>query len=386
MAISDGPKRQNPKGCLVLFFGLFFLMGSAFFYFIGIRPALKILEARDWPEVECRILSSKVGSHSGSKGGTTYSIDIVYEYERHGETYRSEAWDFLGGSSSGYDGKAEVVARYPAGSTSRCYVNPREPSEAVLFRGAHAGLLFGLIPLVFVAVGAGGITFSLRKPRPKPIRAAEPRRPLEEAELASGAVVLKPETTRGCRLVGAILVCLFWNGIVSIFVVQFFQKPEGCMGLFLLPFVAVGLALVGLVVYTLLAMFNPVPVIRASGRSVPLGGMLELEWELQGAWQRLGSLKLTIEGREEATYRRGTKTTTEKHVFETIMVFESGPEGDLRGGRAIVPVPRDAMPSFQAPNNKIVWSLKVHGAIRRWPDVDEQFPLTILPAEGEAGA
>lgn len=389
MAISDGAKRKSPRGCLGFFFLLFFLMGAAGVYLVTIRPALKILEARDWPQVSCKVLKAKVGHHSGSKGGTTYSVDITYEYEWRGETYVSESWDFLGGSSSGREGKEHVVARYPVGRSSVCYVNPRRPAEAVLFRGFHSGLLFGLIPGVFMAIGAVGLGMALfwkpsarpRVPFPAPASAGAAR-----PDDPPGAAVLKPSTTRGCRLTGAILVCLFWNGILSIFVVQFFSKPEGCMGVFLLPFVAVGLALFALVGYTFLALFNPVPVIRASARSIPLGGLLELDWELQGNPSRLESLKITIEGREEATYRRGTTTSTDKHVFERITVFEAGPEGDFRGGRVMVPIPRDTMPSFSAPNNKICWALHVRGAIPRWPDVDEEFALTILPAEGKGEA
>jgi len=326
------------------------------------------------------ILSSEVGHHRGSKGEATYSVDIVYEYEWHSEKYRGDAWDFQGGSSSGQEGKEEVVARHPPGSKARCYVNPRRPSEAVLFRGVHGGYLLGLIPLIFVVIGVGGLYFLWRAPRrPKASISLAPTAPGPDDP--PGAVILKPATTRGCRVALAIAVCLFWNGILSIFVVQFLSKPEGCTGVFLLPFVAVGLVLVGLVGYTFLALFNPVPVIRASSRSIPLGGMLELDWELQGNASRLDSLKITIEGREEATYRRGTTTSTDKHVFETISIFEGGPEGDLRAGRAIVPIPRDTMPSFKAANNQILWTLQVKGEIRRWPDLNEEFSLTILPAE-----
>ena len=386
MAISDGARKRAPKGCLTIFFLIFTLFGGLFVYVFAVRPLLGVLAARDWPEVECRVLSSQVGHHRGSKGSTTYSIDIRYEYEWHSEKYTSDVWDFQGGSSSGYDGKAEVVARYPVLSTARCYVNPRRPSEAVLHRGLHAGYFFGLIPLIFVAVGLGGLYFVWRAPRP-PKPSLPGSLPLDgpRPDDPPGAVILKPATTRGCRLTGAILICLFWNGILSIFVVGFFNKPEGCTGVFLLPFVAIGLALVALVGYTLLALFNPVPVVRASGRSIPLGGMLELDWEIQGNASRFQSLKIAIEGREEATYRRGTRTSTDKVVFERISVYESGPEGDLRSGRAIVPIPRDTMPSFAASNNKIVWTLQVKGEIPRWPDVDEEFALTILPAEERKG-
>jgi hypothetical protein len=36
------------------------------------------------------------------------------------------------------------------------------------------------------------------------------------------------------------------------------------------------------------------------------------------------------------------------------------------------------MHSFAAKNNKIVWTLHVRGEIPRWPDVDDEFPFTVL--------
>jgi hypothetical protein len=47
----------------------------------------------------------------------------------------------------------EIVRRYPAGTRTTCYVNPRDESEAVLTRGASRSLTFGLAPIVFFAAG-----------------------------------------------------------------------------------------------------------------------------------------------------------------------------------------------------------------------------------------
>ena len=39
--------------------------------------------------------------------------------------------------------------------------------------------------------------------------------------------------------------------------------------------------------------------------------------------------------------------------------------------------------SFAGSNNKIVWEIKLHGDIQRWPDVDDSFPLVVLPHQIE---
>jgi hypothetical protein len=38
------------------------------------------------------------------------------------------------------------------------------------------------------------------------------------------------------------------------------------------------------------------------------------------------------------------------------------------------------MHSFSTQHNKIVWSIRVKGEIARWPDLNEEFALTVLPA------
>jgi hypothetical protein len=45
------------------------------------------------------------------------------------------------------------------------------------------------------------------------------------------------------------------------------------------------------------------------------------------------------------------------------------------------------MHSFAAPNNKIVWTIEVHGHIAGWPDVKEEYELKVTPAaaDGVAG-
>jgi hypothetical protein len=377
-ALTDPAARRKkpPAGCLIPLLAIFLVAGAAVVYVLCVRPILKTVAARRWPEVPCVILSSEVGRHSGSKGGTTYSIDIRYRYEREGSPFEGKDYDFLGGSSSGYDGKADVVAKYPPGSTRVCYVNPRDASEAVLDREFRFTYLLGLFGLIFMGVGGGGIYLFFRPPRlrakgaaPKGMTQVYSRVPA----VGSGSVTLKPVSSPGCRLAIALAVCLFWNGIVSIFL---FSGMDGCAALFMIPFVLVGLGLVGWVGYQVLALFNPVPILTVSAAAAPLGGTFELEWRFEGNVARLRTLRITLEGREEATYRRGTRTTTDKSVFATILVH-----GDavLAAGRATVQVPRGTMHSFSASNNKIVWTLHVRGEIRRWPDVGEEFPFTVLP-------
>ena len=85
------------------------------------------------------------------------------------------------------------------------------------------------------------------------------------------------------------------------------------------------------------------------------------------------------EGREEATYTRGTTTSTDRETFALIRLIDTEIPSKFSTGRATLHIPPDTMHSFNAPRNKITWLVKIHGQIPRWPDVDADFTLTVLP-------
>jgi hypothetical protein len=385
---------------LAVFFSIFFVVGAAMSYGLFVRPIGNIVVARRWVETPCTIVSSQVQSHHGD-GGTTYSVDLLYRYTVNGTEYKSSRYHFMGGSSGGYRGKAAIVARFSPGSRAVCYVNPRDPNDAVLERGFTSDLWFGLIPLVFALVGGGGLVYSRRLARrersadpaarwlPKGGRvASDPTGSISMIQGGgpdSGPVILKPAAAPWLKFIGAIFIATFWNGIVSVFLFQVVKswqrgRPEWFLTLFMIPFVLVGLVLIGMIAYYFLALFNPRPVLTASSKAVRLGDPLDVQWKMHGRVEVLEELRIFLEGREEATYRRGTSTSTDREVFATIELANVTAHADKRAGQGRVFIPATTMHSFESPNNKILWRLNVHGAIRRWPDVKEEFPIVLLPA------
>ncbi|HEV8580811.1 MAG TPA: DUF3592 domain-containing protein [Thermoanaerobaculia bacterium] len=161
-----GPRLQkaiqnaNPKGCIAAFFGLFLLAGAGVSLFF-LLPAVQVLKAKSWQATPCTVLTSQLQSHPGDDS-TTYSVDVSYVYSFGGRAYRSSRYQFLGGSSGGYAEKERIVRRLPPLTRTTCYVNPEKPSEAVMNRDFSSEYAFGLVPLLFVAVGLGGIIFTLR--------------------------------------------------------------------------------------------------------------------------------------------------------------------------------------------------------------------------------
>lgn len=411
--LSELRRGRGGTGCLVGFFGLFAAAGLGVFVPFFALPAARAVASRGWAEVPCTIVASAVGIHESSDGDPTYSVDVTFEYERDGRTFRSERYDFFGGSSSGRERKEAVVAALPPGSRTVCYVDPADPASAVLERSPFPWVFIGCFPLLFLLVGAGGIYGTLRsagrRRRRRRVEAEGERRlppataradaapaagvakapaGLAEAGLAAwapaGPVLLEAGSGRVGKLVGLIFASLFWNGIVGVFV--WLQWREGallqpsCVTLFLVPFVLVGAFLLLSVPHQVLAQWNPRPVVDLSGVLFP-GAEVTLGWRFTGAASRLRRLRITVEGREEATYRRGTTTSTERRAFARIVVLDTADPQRLAQGSASLALPPDTMHSFAAPRNKVVWELAVDGEIAFWPDVADRVPLHVYPRE-----
>jgi hypothetical protein len=203
------------------------------------------------------------------------------------------------------------------------------------------------------------------------------------------SLILKPQVGPGGKVAGAVFFALFWNGIVSVFVWQAWKgwdqgNPDWFLNIFLVPFVLVGLLAVGLVGRFLLALANPRPRLTLTPGSPRLGDDLRLEWRFTGRAGRLSGIHILLEGREEATYQRGTDTITEHEVFATIDLANTQNDWEIPQGAVDLTIPSDTMHSFDADRNKIIWEIKVEGEIVRWPDIDQNFPITIRPISIES--
>src|SRR5262249_33168227 len=150
--------------------------------------------------------------------------------------------------------------------------------------------------------------------------------------------------------------------------------------LFLSPFVVIGLGMIGAVGYFFVALFNPRPQLRANTRQVPLGGSIDLEWQIDERLQNIRELRIFLEGREETTYRRGTSTYTEKEVFVKRDITRVTDPLMMSSGTAKVILPADSMHSFSSANNKIIWVIRLEADIEWRPDLNEEFPIIVLPA------
>ncbi len=343
------------------------------------------LRARGWTPVQARVVSAAVRRHEG-EDTVTWSLDILYEYPFGGRTYRSNRWGWVKGSSSGLSGKREVVRRHPPGSTLTVWVDPRDPTMAVAVPGYTLRHLLFLIPVVLTGLGVLLLLASRRA-----AAAAGPEAvPEVHREATSGPLVLAPGRGRFKQLAGLLFITLFWNGIVGVFareMIQGFRRghPDWFLTVFLIPFVLVGLFLVGAFVHGLLGLANPSTTLRVTPATPRLGDELRVSWSTRGRVGRLARLQIVLEGSESATYRRGTDTHTDTRVFARLPVADLREPYRMESGEASLRIPAETMHSFDGGSNKVTWRLKVKGEIPRWPDVDDAWEIAVAPMPVEGG-
>jgi hypothetical protein len=359
------------------------------FYLLAWKPISGVIQAQKWEPTPCVITDSRVVS-SASSDGTTYRVDVKYAYTFRGRKYEAARYDFSVGSSSGRARKQAIVDRYPRGSATTCYVNPAAPGEAVIERGFNRGLLIGLFPIPFLLVGVFGFIFAPRMASAKTRRVATTGDDLTRlaqnigAGSVGGPVQLRSASSPKARFFGVLAAAVFWNGITSVFVIQVIAsfsrgKPEWFLTVFMIPFVLIGIGLICAAAYQFLNLFNPRVTLTVSKHAVALGEQFQVEWIFTGRTARIRKLALCLEGVEKATYRRGTNTATDENIFATVPLIESEDTGEIRTGTVAATIPAELMHSFRAHNNEIVWRLKIHGAIPRFPDVKDEFEITVLP-------
>jgi hypothetical protein len=142
---------------------LFALPFAAFGLFVAgmvVRDFSTWMTVQHWAARPAELTHAElVGRHGDD--GTTYRVDARYKYEVAGKTYEStrvavhEGADNIG--SYNYDRGRELERLHKARRPVTCFVNPDDPSDAILYRDFRPGffLFKSLFALVFSGVGFG---------------------------------------------------------------------------------------------------------------------------------------------------------------------------------------------------------------------------------------
>ena len=400
----------------LVFFGLFLLVGCA-----GIVMMVMTLLIPEWRvnnefvETTCVVRGKRIGeSHSE---GVSYRAEINIEYQIAGKKYTTTTYDINGTYSSGRESKQEIIDQFDIGRQYVCWYDPADPETAVLVRGytALAWILLA-VPATFVLIGGGGFIYRLLHWGKSAERRAagnvatdflerRGRAPSEFPNVPAGAdMTNSPGTRLKFRLpistsatwavISIGLFCLIWNGFVLLF---FYFVTGGFFGggavewvpfLILIPFLLVGLLLIGYFIRQLLITTGVGQTfVEISDHPLFPGERYDLLVSQAGRLQ-MNSLAVLLVCEESATYQQGTNTRTETRRVFAEELFRRENFAIHRGlpleERFQMDIPAGMMHSFKSEHNEVAWKVAVKGDVARWPDYERSFPVVVYP--GQSGA
>jgi hypothetical protein len=194
-------------------------------------------------------------------------------------------------------------------------------------------------------------------------------------------------------LLSMVAICLIWNTLVVVFVVQVVKlhrelivgedQPKWLLTFLIAPFVMAS-------AWTLIALVRQVMQSIAIGPThievsrhpfYPGGsfnGYLSQTGRLSVRW-----LQVQLVCEEQAIYQQGTDTRRAScRVFRNVLFsqrkFEIRPQQAFETSFGLT-LPPSAMHSFVSPHNAVTWTLVVRGRMVRWGDFERRFPVYVYP-------
>jgi hypothetical protein len=412
-----------------LFFGFFLVLGSVFL--TGLLNMLVVPEWRvnhEFVETEATVLWTNLGQpeeqlddelRQPRERPPLYRPEVQVKYKVGDEVYREWTYDIHYGSGREFSADREaqlaLLAGFQRGHTTPVWYDPADPQQVVVVRGYTWLLWFLLLlPVAFIVIGGVGLILTLfhwgksvehrvattqmaRRLNPLKEPAAEktsefPFVPQDSNQTNSPGTRLKYrlpiDLSRGWRLVAILSACVFWNSIVAVFAViainnHLSGRPEWLLTVFVLPFAAVGLAMIYFFVRELLVVTGVGPTqLEISEHPLQPGRKYQV-YVSQGGRLTINALSLSLVCDEVATYRQGTDTRTEHARVYAQQLLERR-QVELLPQRAFeeqleVEIPAECMHSFKADHNEVRWRLLFRGDIAGWPPFERNFPVVVVP-------
>ncbi|MBN2473416.1 MAG: DUF3592 domain-containing protein [Pirellulales bacterium] len=402
-----------------LFFASLLLLGCA-----GLVAIVLFLLIPQWQVQQEYVQGTCTVLHKRSEptqddDGTTHQPGIHVEYQVGKETYRTWIHDVQPVYDNGGDDQQAALDRFVPGSRYPCWYDPADPHKVVLSREGNAWIwLVMIVPLSFIALGGGGFLYRAlhwgksaerRKVLAQRVQQTDlfgangdsnrklPNVP-DDADITNSPGTrlkfrLPIGTSPGWALFGIMIACLFWNGIVGVFVAMavgdyLAGEPDWLLTLFLVPFLLVGFVLVYVFIRQLLVTTGIGPtLVEISDHPLHAGDCCRL-FISQSGRLAFHSLEVLLVCEEEATYRQGTDTRTETREVHRQQILRR--EGfDVQRGLPFeteceLTVPAQAMHSFKSDHNEINWKVVVEGEVAGWPDYKRSFLVIVHPPNGRA--
>jgi hypothetical protein len=162
---ASSPKSQVPAllGGLLLG-GVLAVMGGFFVYALLAFGYSKAAATHRWVETSCTIQKSVMVTTRATPNspGLSHELDILFEYSVNGSTYQSTRHRRIATRSAHESKIRSVVDKFPAGSQATCFVDPDDPTMAVLKKDTKAVGYTVWFPGLFVIGGLGIMIAAVR--------------------------------------------------------------------------------------------------------------------------------------------------------------------------------------------------------------------------------
>jgi hypothetical protein len=371
-------------GCAMLFALPFVLVGigmAGWLWSIAIRHTAM----QSWVEVPAIVIDtamdrSRAQHHGGRRGGrrrTSYHTTATYEYEYGGESYRGQrvglhdfSDNFGDFQRRAYD---ELKRHRDSGKAFRCYVNPREPSQSILYPQMRWELMsfLSIFPAVFGSAGLGLLVGALvarrRAAPPEPVDVPEDKPWQARADWASGRILSSAGSAASAPVLSVIAVWwLIATGPLIWKLPEMLRASDSPLRWLALVFPLIGTVLIIIAVHRWLRS-------RTYGESVfqlaatpgVVGGQLAGVIQIPRTFQADSGFRLKLSCVERKERKRDDHEHETVHWQDERIV--TNPMRDIATGTMAVPVlfaiPFDSKPTSSSKSNRSVrWQLDVSAA------------------------
>jgi len=341
-------------------------------------------QALTWAKTECRVLESHL--IPDPDGSSHETILVEYEWENRGRKYRGSRYDFYHNTMP--SGEARKIAgdlQTQLGKTTSCYVNPKTPSEAVIFRHWKYPRIQEIA--VLVAAFAISLVFALTFLTLFIKRLTTRSRTRFDVIAASETTLHQVDsitTRRRLKAVFGISLSLLLIGLTYVWIDGFWTNAfawyvSTVFTLLALPLLVLTAFSVSKTYTALKQLSAPTPKLFFVKREVCAGESFEVRWEITSHPEQVESLTFELRGSEIATSGNGEDTDTFVQVF-----FKGGErfEGEAaKKGKVGMVVPRIGPPSFSGKFNHVRWEIGLELRLKDRESLGETFNVTVLPPE-----
>lgn len=400
------------------FFGTFFVLGL-----VALVSLLSLLVVPEWRvnqefrHTDATLVQKRL-AQSTADGNDVYRPELRMQYRIEGGKFDGDkfdewVYDIQRSFSADRDRQQSLLNQFTIGQKYPLWYDPLDPKVAVAVRGYTWTMwVMLLVPVGFLLIGGVGLIFTawhwgmsaerraVAAERVASIDLLQSKTERDEFPMIPDqtnwnnspgthlAYRLPINVSDGWRIFTIVCTTILWNVTVAIFGVvcirSFVQgTPDWKMATFLLPFVAIG----GLLIYRLVREAHITTGVGPTHMEIsdhPLvpGGKYSILITQDGRF-RLISLEVSLICEEQATYRQGTDTRTERvTVYKQSLLRRE--QIDILPGKPFeamgeLQLPDPCMHSFKANFNEVQWKLVAAVEISGRPGFVREFSVLVYP-------